>query len=188
MISLSRDGRQILVCMLCQNNSSAFFVWTVLNPGCPPAHSKGRTGSSLVPTIYGACGTICNMMMSIVPTLFVAVVTPITIISSACPPATGGGLGCGAVSRFMCVHCTSTGPAVACFSLRRQSAATSVLHNLVARQALAFWRYMLKPWPSTSWPELVARRGLRQTFDTSHQVTQSVVSEKKRLTQSRLSY
>ncbi len=48
-------------------------------------------------------------MMSIVPTLLVAVVTFIAIMSSAGPPATGRGLGCGAVSRFVCVHCTSTG-------------------------------------------------------------------------------
>jgi hypothetical protein len=51
-------------------------------------------------------------MMSIVPTLLVAVVTFIAIMSSAGPagpPDTGGGLGCGAVSRFVCVHCTSTG-------------------------------------------------------------------------------
>jgi hypothetical protein len=48
-------------------------------------------------------------MMSIVPTLLVAVVTFIAIMSSAGPPAAGGGLGCGAVSRFVCVHCTSTG-------------------------------------------------------------------------------
>jgi hypothetical protein len=50
-------------------------------------------------------------MMSIVPTLLVAVVTFIAIMSSAGPPgpATGAGLGCGAVSRFVCVHCTSTG-------------------------------------------------------------------------------
>jgi hypothetical protein len=48
-------------------------------------------------------------MMSIVPTLLVAVVTSIAIMSSAGPPPTGGGLGCGAVSRFVCVHCTSTG-------------------------------------------------------------------------------
>jgi len=48
-------------------------------------------------------------MMSSVPTLLVAVVTFIAIMSSACPPATGAGLGCGAVSRFVCVHCTSTG-------------------------------------------------------------------------------
>jgi hypothetical protein len=48
-------------------------------------------------------------MMSTVPTLLVAVVTFIAIMSSAGPPATGGGLGCGAVSRFVCVHCTSTG-------------------------------------------------------------------------------
>ena len=30
-------------------------------------------------------------------------------MSSAGPPATGGGLGFGAVSRFVCVHCTPTG-------------------------------------------------------------------------------
>ncbi len=48
-------------------------------------------------------------MMSIIPTLLVAVVTSIAIRSSASPPATGGGLGCGSVSRFVCVQCTSTG-------------------------------------------------------------------------------
>ena len=48
-------------------------------------------------------------MMSIVPTLLVAVVTFISIMSSAGPTATGAGLGCRAVSRFVCVHCTSTG-------------------------------------------------------------------------------
>ena len=48
-------------------------------------------------------------MMSIVPTLLVAVVTFIAIMSSASPPTTGTVLGCGAVSRFVCVHCTSTG-------------------------------------------------------------------------------
>ena len=48
-------------------------------------------------------------MMSSVPTLLVAVVTFIAIMSSAGPPATGAGLGCGTVSRFVCVHCTSTG-------------------------------------------------------------------------------
>jgi hypothetical protein len=48
-------------------------------------------------------------MMSIVPTLLVAVLTSVAIMSSAGPPATGAGLGCGAVSRFVCVHCTSTG-------------------------------------------------------------------------------
>jgi hypothetical protein len=48
-------------------------------------------------------------MMSIVPTLLVAVVTFIAIMLSAGPPATGAGLGCSAVSRFVCVHCTSTG-------------------------------------------------------------------------------
>jgi hypothetical protein len=37
---------------------------------------------------------------------------------------------------------------------------------------------MLKPGPVTSWPERVARRGRRRTFDTSHQVKKSVVSEK----------
>jgi hypothetical protein len=47
-------------------------------------------------------------MMSIVPTLLVAFVASIAIMSSACPSATGGGLGCGTVSRFVCVHCTST--------------------------------------------------------------------------------
>ena len=49
-------------------------------------------------------------MMSIVPTLLVAA---IAFMSSAVPPATRGlgGLGCGpgGVSRFVCVHCTSTG-------------------------------------------------------------------------------
>ena len=49
-------------------------------------------------------------MMPIVPTLLVAA---IAFMSSAVPPATGGleGLGCcpGGVSRFVCVHCTSTG-------------------------------------------------------------------------------
>ena len=49
-------------------------------------------------------------MMPLVPTLVVAA---ITFMSSAVPPATGGlgGLGCGpgGVSRFVCVHCTSTG-------------------------------------------------------------------------------
>jgi hypothetical protein len=53
-----------------------------------------------------------------------------------------------------------------------------VLPNLVARQALAFGRYMLKPGQVTSWPERVARRGRRRTFDTSHQLKKSVVSEK----------
>ncbi len=48
-------------------------------------------------------------MMSIVPTLLVAIVTSIAIMSSAGPPATGGGLGCGTVSRFVFAHCTSTG-------------------------------------------------------------------------------
>ncbi len=48
-------------------------------------------------------------MMSIAPTLLLAVVTFIAIMSNAGPPATGGGLGCGSVSRFVCVHCTSTG-------------------------------------------------------------------------------
>ncbi len=48
-------------------------------------------------------------------------------------------------------------------------------------RALAFGRYMLKPGQVTSWPERVARRGRRRTFDTSHQVTQSVVSGKKYL-------
>jgi hypothetical protein len=48
-------------------------------------------------------------MMSIVPTLLVAVVAFIAVMSSAGPPATGGGLGCSAVSRLVCVHCTSTG-------------------------------------------------------------------------------
>ena len=48
----------------------------------------------------------------------------------------------------------------------------------VERQALAFGKYMLKPVPATSWPELVARRGRRRTYDTSHQVKKSVVSEK----------
>ena len=43
---------------------------------------------------------------------------------------------------------------------------------------MAFGRYMLKPGPATSWPERVARRGRRRTFDTSHQVKKSVVSEK----------
>ncbi len=47
--------------------------------------------------------------MSIVPTLLVAVVTFMAIMSSAGPPAMGGGLGFGTVSRFVCVHCTSTG-------------------------------------------------------------------------------
>ncbi len=47
-------------------------------------------------------------MMSVVPTLLVAVVKSIAIMSTAGPPATSGGLGCGAVSRFVCVHCTST--------------------------------------------------------------------------------
>jgi hypothetical protein len=49
-------------------------------------------------------------MMPIVPTLLVAA---IAFMSSAVPPATGGlgGLGCGpgGVSRFVFVHCTSTG-------------------------------------------------------------------------------
>ena len=41
MISLSRDGRQTLACMLCPNNSSAFFVRTVLNPGGPDLNPGG---------------------------------------------------------------------------------------------------------------------------------------------------
>jgi hypothetical protein len=40
MISLSRDGRQTLNCMLCPNNSSIVFVQAVLNSGGPPAHSN----------------------------------------------------------------------------------------------------------------------------------------------------
>jgi hypothetical protein len=32
--------RQTLVCMLCPNNSSIFFVRTVINQGGPPAHSN----------------------------------------------------------------------------------------------------------------------------------------------------
>jgi hypothetical protein len=47
----------------------------------------------------------------------------------------------------------------------------------VERQALAFGKYMFKPVPATSWPELVARRGRRRTYDTSHQVKKSVFSK-----------
>ncbi len=53
-------------------------------------------------------------MMSIVPTLLAAVVTSITIMSSAGPPATGGGLGCGTVSRFVCVHHGIAPPPASC--------------------------------------------------------------------------
>ncbi len=119
-------------------------------------------------------------MMSMVPTLLVAVVTFIAIMSSASPPATGGGLGCGAVSRFVCVHCTSTGKLssrglfLARAAVRRHISATKSCR----KAGLGFGRYILKPGPAMSWPERVARRGRRRTFDTSHQVKKSVVSKK----------
>jgi hypothetical protein len=77
-----------------------FFVRTVLNPGGPPAHSICHPSMALVARYA---------MMSIVPTLLVAVVTFIAIMSSAGPPATGGGLGCGAVSRFVSGKLSSRG-------------------------------------------------------------------------------
>jgi hypothetical protein len=136
----------------------------------------GGTGSSLVQTIYGACGTICNDVQ--------------------CPNAVGGSrhIHSNHVKCLPACHgrrtrmqrsvasCAFTAPppascpAAACFSLGRPSAATSELPNHVARQALAFKRYMLKPGQATSWPERVARQGRRRTFDTSHQVKKSVVS------------
>ncbi len=67
-------------------------------------------------------------MMSIVPTLLVAVVTFNAIMSSAGPPATGGGLGCGAVSRFVCVHCTSNGK----LSSRGLFLARAVVHRHIS--------------------------------------------------------
>ena len=125
-------------------------------------------------------------MMSIVPTLLVAVVTFIAIMSSACPPATGGGLGCCAVSRFVCFHCTSTGkpPSRRLFLARAASGGSPPPHQCYKILSRG------RPWlsggicqsqgrPATSLPERVARQGRRRTFDTSHQVTQSVVSKKK---------
>ena len=124
-------------------------------------------------TIYGACqcGTICNDVQ--------------------CPNAVGGSrhIHSNHVKCLPACHgrrtrmqrsvasCAFTAPppascpAAACFLLGRPSAATSELPNHVARQALAFKRYMLKPGPATSWPERVARRGRRRTFN-------SVVSKK----------
>jgi hypothetical protein len=86
--------------MLCPNNSSILFCANRFKSGRPTGPRRRQPSTALVARYA---------IMSIAPTLLVAVVTSITIMSSAGPPAAGGGLGCGAVSRFVCVHCTSTG-------------------------------------------------------------------------------
>jgi hypothetical protein len=109
---LSRDGRQTLACMLRTKTPSFFFVRTVLHPGCQPAHSNSffKNRRSCQPSTATSTALVARYaMMFIVPTLLVAVVTSIAIMSSASPPATGGGLGCCTVSRFVCVHCITTG-------------------------------------------------------------------------------
>ncbi len=128
-------------------------------------------------------------MMSIVPTQLVVVVASIAIMSSAGPPATGGGFGCGAVSRFVCVHCTSTGKLssrglfLARAAVRRHISAT----KSCLEAGLGFREVHVEARDG----DVMAGAGSAAgpaTFDTSHQVTQSVVREEKGLIQCRLTY
>ena len=128
----------------------------------------------------------------IISTLLVAIVTSITIMSSAGPPATVGGLGCGAVCRFVCVYCTSTGELssrglfLALVAVCRHISATKSCREA----ALGFREVRVEARAGDVMAGAGHWRGgaRRRTLDTSHQVTQSVVSEKKSLIPSRLTY
>jgi hypothetical protein len=114
-----------------------------------------------------------------------AVVTSITIMSSAGSPATGGGLGYGTVSRFVCVHCTLSGKLSSRGLFLARAAVRHISATKSCREAgLGFRKVHVEAWAGDVMAGKVARRGWRRTFDASHQVTQSVVSENKLTIQS----
>ena len=113
----------------CFARTLQFFCANSSKSGRPARGAQGRR--SCKPSMVLA-SVARYAMMSIVPTLLVAVVTFIAIMSSAGPPATGEGLGCGAVSRFVCVHCTSTGKlSSSCLFLAR----AAVRHHISATKS-----------------------------------------------------
>jgi hypothetical protein len=116
-------------------------------------------------------------MMSIVPTLLVAVVTFMSIVGLERLPleedsdvaAADLDLECPASCVSIALQLASF-PAEACSSAVRKSIATSMLHQHAKLLASAAGSSIWRPEPAMSWPEWEARRVLRRTSGTSHQV------------------
>jgi hypothetical protein len=143
---------------------------------CPTRHRVVRVHTSLIQgqcvqtLLFKVCGTICN---DVVRLHALADRSGNHGQSSQCT----GGRPChqdsDAERPALCVPSApkpANFPAGACFSVGRRSCTTSLLPSRAVQPSLAYRKSKLMSGPVTSWPERVAGRDPRPTFDINQTV------------------